>query len=248
MKLRYENLNLSKKHLYFLVDLVEIFDLRFLLWKKFYFFHRLVKNKGKLSAAFAQLLASCTLCNSATYESDDTMDKSGKRFTGNSLDVSLLEFVNEWDSELNDALATGKYTLLDELAFSSERKWMMRVFRTKDNLLVDEATITSENGADLMIVKGAPDILIGKIGFVLEADGKRRRPIDAHQAQQIVDLNNEWCLLGQRVLAVCTTVCDDYEQQQQQQQQPDDILESCEPLCLIGLVGLVDPPRLVLIL
>ena len=225
------------------------------------------------------------LCNSATYEfnRDENGKAIDKNFSGNCTDVALLKFVDEWDG-LNDVVEA-KYSPIDEIAFSSARKWMMRVFKTSDemfmtddeeeeedvNIVVEQnennenkneddennggskynksmiSERTTNSRKDVMILKGAPDILLDKLGYILEPNGKSRA-ISQSDAQKLLELNNEWCMLGQRVLLVCKKVCN-YEKLKSEQNGDMEtyIKEMNGEFCLIGLVGIVDSPRYVIL-
>ena len=78
-----------------------------------------------------------------------------------------------------------------EGAFSSASKWMMRVFKTSDEMFM---TDNEEEEEDVNIVD--------EDGYILEPNGKSR-VISQSDAQKLLELNNEWCMLGQRVLLVC---------------------------------------------
>ena len=44
--------------------------------------------------------------------------------------------------------------------------------------------------------------IVDEDGYILEPNGKSR-VISQSDAQKLLELNNEWCMLGQRVLLVC---------------------------------------------
>lgn len=67
-------------------------------------------------------------------------------------------------------------------------------------------------------------------------------------AERLLQIQNEWCLLGQRVLLICKKKCqlDDVfgaEAAKQSVSELEKYVHESEDFCIIGLVGIIDPPR-----
>lgn len=107
-----------------------------------------------------------------------------------------------------------------EVPFEAERKF--------------SATV---HGDGTLFAKGAPDVLLERCARVLGPDGEA--PLDARGRAEVLEANEAMAKRGLRVLAVCTRRVD-----------PAALPREVEPLAaavadltLVGLVGLLDPPR-----
>lgn len=112
----------------------------------------------------------------------------------------------------------GRYRRIDAIPFESERKYMATL---------DEP---SEGGDRLIHVKGAPDVLLDMCGKVLTEDGEQ--DLDQDQWSNRID---ELSSRGLRVLALARKAGGSGDQLEE-----DDVREG---LVLLGLVGMLDPPR-----
>jgi magnesium-transporting ATPase (P-type) len=118
-----------------------------------------------------------------------------------------------WDPEE----VRGRANRVDAIPFESERKYM--------------ATLDEMAGGERIIhVKGAPEVVLGMCSRLVTADGETELDGDAWQ-QQVRDLSNR----GVRVLAVAEKPAGD-----QAALGDGDVGDG---LALLGLVGLLDPPR-----
>ena len=97
-------------------------------------------------------------------------------------------------------------------------------------------------GSDLAIIKGAPEVLLPKSGFIVESDGMVR-PLSAEDVEHLVHLQNEWCVLGRRVLLVCVKRCAFDSVAEPSVDQLEAMTKDAHDLCLLGMVGLQDKAR-----
>ena len=91
------------------------------------------------------------------------------------------------------------------------------------------ATVHGTPGNYRIAVKGAPEAVLARCGAVVDGDGTQ--PIDTAQRQRWLAANEALAARGLRVLALARRQCDTL---------PDDPYAD---LSLLGLVGLMDPPR-----
>ena len=89
------------------------------------------------------------------------------------------------------------------------------------------------DGKEIMVVKGAMDVLMDRVDSIQTADGVR--PITEEDKQQIEDQNQEFSREGLRVLGFA------YRQTEKNHELT---LEDEQNLTFLGLISMMDPPRL----
>lgn len=152
------------------------------------------------------MLIKAALCTDAVI--DENPDKAKRKNPiGDPTEIAILDIVfNNNQSILN---LKNQYKRIGEIPFDSNRKLM--------------STINEINGEKILIVKGAPDIVISKSKNI--------------NAQEIMKINNQWSDNAIRVLAIA------------QKKITNNIGEELKPedfeydLEFIGLIGMIDPPR-----
>jgi Ca2+-transporting ATPase len=86
-------------------------------------------------------------------------------------------------------------------------------------------------------VKGAPDVLIARSGKLLGSDGQQD-PLDENARQRALEINEELASQGMRVMVVAGRDLDPATFD------PDsNLLDEVNDLTLLGMIGIVDPPR-----
>ena len=109
-------------------------------------------------------------------------------------------------------------------------------------------------------MKGAPDILINNCKWIMGDDGEQA-PLDAHSLERLRDIQNEWCLQGQRVLLICkktekVSTLLAYTaaavasgggggggSSSSSSNNLESYLKEIKDLCVVGMVGIIDKPR-----
>ena len=116
------------------------------------------------------------------------------------------------------AAARSRFTRLDELPFDSRHRYMATLHRRPD-------------GAPIVYVKGAPEQVVAMCGRVAALNGEQH--LDAeHWHREIERLAAD----GQRLIALARRVMPEASREIS----PDDVKGG---LTLLGMVGLIDPPR-----
>jgi sodium/potassium-transporting ATPase subunit alpha len=201
-----------------------------------------VKSRGseKRSIAFEQLVASCGLCNDAKFigDTDTCVPVKMRAVKGDSTDAAILKFSAEFEKfpDLSE-----KYYVRAEIPFNSKNKWMVKIVRGKSQLVHGEIFGPHEDiDSDIILLKGAPDYLAKKSTHVLLPDGSMA-PLNADIMNRLIQIQNDWCVLGQRVLLICKKKCklDDYICISDLER----YIHESDDFCIIGLVGIIDPPR-----
>ena len=126
---------------------------------------------------------------------------------------------------------------------------MARVFQPKDAKKsegLDCFDMADDPDKCLITMKGAPDILIKNCKWVVNDDGSQA-PLDDAALARLKEIQNQWCLLGQRVLLICKK----NERVSQLKSQGfgaspaafETYLKELKDLCVLGMVGIIDKPR-----
>ena len=97
----------------------------------------------------------------------------------------------------------------------------------------------------LLTIKGAPDVLIGRCTKYITMEGDAKVLDNAARAK-IEEIKNTWSSQGRRVILLARkTVCKEQIRAMPTSSQfEDEVLHHArEGLTLVGIVGIVDPPR-----
>lgn len=175
------------------------------------------------------------ICNDAIFEHQvavvekpTTEDSKSRPANGNATDVAILRF----SDSLEPVEATRRESpRVAFVAFNSRTKWMMTAISVGDGLYD-------------VIFKGAPDVLLPYCESYVAGQESQERLDEAAQGR-IAATQETWARQGQRVLMLA------YRRMAIPQDlldgpAHDDILAKTalsDGLCLVGLVGITDPPR-----
>ncbi|KAK4049497.1 hypothetical protein OIO90_005448 [Microbotryomycetes sp. JL221] len=188
------------------------------------------------------LAAVAGLCNDATFEVETTEEPvETRKVNGDATDTGLLRF-SEGISSVNK-LRTSWHEV-GKVAFNSKNKFAIKAFRhIGEKQSIDAfADASSENNNHLLLVKGAPDVLIRRCGSYLAEDGTTC-DLDESTAASFSAQQAELASRGQRVLLLAKRV---FSPKQIDIDNIDDeeLLVSLNVhLTIVGLVALVDPLR-----
>ena len=215
------------------------------------------------SIGFDQLVASCYLCNNATFDfMDKNPDVNFRKAKGDATDVALLRFSTTYQKFAN---LEQYYEILTEIPFNSKNKWMMKIVRPNEttvNFSLKERSnsvisntprvrgvalhkqVFKNDENDLIILKGAPDYLMKKCNRMIDENGDIKE-ITKEDVAALVELQNDWCSHGQRVLLICKNTIDfvHIENSEMSVADIEEIAIKRNDFCLVGLVGIIDPPR-----
>ncbi|MFN7440310.1 MAG: cation-translocating P-type ATPase [Phycisphaerales bacterium] len=178
------------------------------------------------------LLAAGQLCNDATLE---VAQGSGEMTSVGDPTESALVFAAARFGLLKRDLERA-LPRVAELPFDSDRKRMTTVHRLGEPVRIDGLTLPAEtSGAPLLaLVKGAVDGLMPLITNILTPEGVR--PMNEDFRRRVMASNDAMGAGGMRVLAVAYRTLSVAPRPGEQ-----DVVE--QDLTLVGLVGMIDPPR-----
>ncbi len=166
-------------------------------------------------AALHALLRGGLLCSDALLEKWEGQYRTVGDPTEGALVVAAAK------SGLMREAAEEAYSRMDEISFDSERKMMSTLHRASSE-------------AVLVLVKGAPDVVLGRCMRERGASGADA-VLDAAARARILAANNDLAAQGLRVLAVAERTVPALTSKD------PDVVES--DLTFVGLLGMMDPPR-----
>ncbi len=152
-----------------------------------------------------ELINGMVLCNDTVINGDQLL--------GDPTETALVAYAKTVGVDV--VALNQQYHRIDEIPFDSTRKLM--------------STVNESAEGKTAYIKGAPDILIGKCGFI--QDGDTIRAITEEDRATIAAANNSMATKALRVLAVAI------------KKQDLDIKTLESDMVFVGLVGMIDPPR-----
>ncbi|MEW6046212.1 MAG: cation-translocating P-type ATPase [Bacillota bacterium] len=176
------------------------------------------------------LLRGGALVNDARLERRE--DGKGFRSVGDPTETALLAAAARaglWPDDLRHA-----YPRVGEVPFDSERKRMSTVHRNAPGSPQWPGPEELSRAPFLLFTKGSPESILGRCRAILR-DG-RIEPLDDRHRQAVLDANSAMARQALRVLAVAARPLSS----------PPEALDEAtaeRELVLIGLIGLIDPPR-----
>lgn len=222
-------------------------------------------KKGKASGTH-QLRAMAGLCNAAEFDAA-TMELPIYERTvyGDATDQAILKF-SEHLGPVSELRQLWKKTY--ELAFNSKNKFMIRTFslattkgvglevsrprRSTSNSMtrkfeLSSLTVVSTNRWPhrLLTIKGAPEILIERCSHFIDPEGNVQT-LDIHSLGLVKDIKDRWSANGKRVILLARKVltAKDVMSHTSSREFESEVLRHVKGgLILVGLVGIVDPPR-----
>jgi Ca2+-transporting ATPase len=150
----------------------------------------------------------------------------GEALIGDPTEGALIVLGAKGGLDIMETRAT--YPRIAEVPFDSEYKFMATFH---------EMTDRDGRGVIRCYVKGAPDVLIGKGGSYLGADGVTLAVTDANR-HLALDANDQMAAAGQRVMVVAQRDFDPAKFDP-----AANLIGEVEDLTLLAMVGIVDPPR-----
>ncbi|WP_324668221.1 cation-translocating P-type ATPase [Geochorda subterranea] len=191
-----------------------------------------LRQPGQPAGGLVWLLRGGALCNDARLECEERADGAPWRAVGDPTETALLEVAARWGiwpGELAEALPrTG------EVPFDSVRKRMATLHANAPGGLTWPGPAELAQARWLLFVKGSPESVLSRCRALAQAGAIRDLDDDARAAAQEAAARMAQGAL--RVLAVAARPLS----------QPPEAMDEAtaeRDLVLVGLVGLIDPPR-----
>ncbi|KAM0747366.1 calcium ATPase [Meredithblackwellia eburnea MCA 4105] len=186
------------------------------------------------------------LCNDAVFSGSE--EKGAERtINGDATDTGLLRFSDRFE-DVNSLRHLWKE--VSKIAFNSKNKFaikLVKLTRRDPNVLPSPLNESDAFGGDddmLLLVKGAPDILLPRCSSYVDSDGKIKIFFEK-TVEEITAVQTNFAAQGQRVLLLTKKVIrgDSLDFDQLKEYPEDTLIALNKDLVIVGLVALVDPPK-----
>jgi sodium/potassium-transporting ATPase subunit alpha len=203
--------------------------------------------KGNASGIH-QLRSMSALCNAADFDAAaGHLPLHERPIFGDATDQAILRF-SESLGPITDLRRMWKKTF--ELAFNSRNKFMIRTFTLAEPTGLRLALSSAESlqfklEDTLLTIKGAPDILIERCTHTIATDGSVQL-LDDKTIGNIKNIKDKWSSEGKRVILLARKVilAKDIVIPPTAREFESEVLSHARSgLILVGMVGIVDPPR-----
>lgn len=198
--------------------------------------------------AISQLRSCAGLCNAGEFDAATAhLPLEQRKIAGDATDQAVLR-LSESFGEVRELQLLWKKTF--ELAFNSKNKFMIRTMAPIEDSALDHAISPKEAAQwkqdDLLLyIKGAPDIIIERCTSYVGQDGEVY-PLSQAMKTVIEDIKDQWSSQGKRVILLARKVLSEHQKSFNPENntfEHEIMQQAGSGLTLIGLVGIVDPPR-----
>ncbi|KAK0127351.1 hypothetical protein ONS96_006900 [Cadophora gregata f. sp. sojae] len=205
-------------------------------------------TEGSQTNAVAQLRSVAGLCNSGEFDAATfILPILERKINGDATDQAVLR-LSETLGSVSELRQMWKKTF--ELAFNSKNKYMVRTFQLEQKEGLSLALSGSEAASfrdddTLLLIKGAPDVLIGRCTKYITMEGETK-VLDDTTRNTIEEIKNTWSAEGKRVILLArkTVSKEQFQSLPSSSHFEDEVAEHARTgLALVGIVGIVDPPR-----
>ncbi|KAJ8078261.1 hypothetical protein PM082_000467 [Marasmius tenuissimus] len=183
----------------------------------------------------AMASATC-LCNDAVFEGGEGAEEGEKKVSGDATDSGLLRFS---DAMLSVSATRESWNEVGKLPFNSTNKFAVKLFiSASPGLPVSRSEMTNEE--TLLLVKGAPDVLIPRCSHIIShSDTPSRVKLTSDITASLISTQEYFASQGQRVLLIARRILPSSTDAGSLVE--DQIKMLTMELSIIGLVALMDP-------
>ena len=179
------------------------------------------------------------LCNRASFEvGDEPNPVALKRVRGDATDAALLRY-----AAMNIQVEQERecFQLLYYIPFSSKTKYMASVYQPK--ALDQQNPFGCGDNEALTVVKGAPEFLYRYCSHYLLPNESAPVEFGAEQQAVLEAMQQRWSSEGLRVLLLTYRRVGQEDLVAVSSEHGGELTDLVKNLCIVGLVGIMDPPR-----
>lgn len=181
-----------------------------------------------------QLVRIAGLCNAAEFAAPTNSETlTDRKINGDATDTAILRFAQSMASVSNMRANTKS---IFRVAFNSKNKFAINVTQAHDTKALD---------GPILMIKGAPDILLPRCSSYMNEDASIAA-LDESDGHEIEVLKDHWSSQGKRVILLALKIVKSElpDPIAKPREYENNIMEQAKTeLVLVGLVGIVDPPR-----
>jgi sodium/potassium-transporting ATPase subunit alpha len=195
------------------------------------------------STPMRELLRAAAICNDGTFETSSLDVPVTERLVqGNATDGATLKFVESMGDGTSQRLRDANPRVF-AIPFNSSNKWMLTLHKPETEKEQDNQIEQIDEPSFLLIVKGASDILLPYCTHYYSHKDNTIQDLDAHAKAQLAALQEKMSRNAERVIMLCQRTITP-QQSLGSNAFSDEIRdEGLSNLTLIGLLGIIDPPR-----
>ncbi|KAJ6506305.1 hypothetical protein C8R47DRAFT_1241566 [Mycena vitilis] len=206
----------------------------------------IAEQSGPTGGAIRELAAVAGLCNDAAFEASKASKieevEDDRKIHGDATDTGLLRFA---ESILPTDDLRASWIQAGKISFNSKNKFALKCLTsttdTPFHANLPFSTVTK--GSYMLVVKGAPDVLIRRCSSYTSSEGKQF-PLNQDVIAELSATQEEYAARGQRVLLLAKKVlAHGLPKEHDANSLEDHLLAANMDLTVVGLVALVDPPR-----
>ncbi|KAK9358121.1 hypothetical protein V1504DRAFT_306765 [Lipomyces starkeyi] len=205
------------------------------------------ENDKRLSnTALSQLRSVASLCNAGEFDiTTSGLPLANRKIIGDATDQAILRFAETLGSV---AEVRAMWNKRFELPFNSKNKFMISVFSIANDIGRDVAlsAVESKEFTEdelLLTIKGAPDIIIARCNRYIDRHGVSC-PLDSNTRDVIENIKDKWSREGKRVILLARKTLPWTTAEVSSKDFGKEVLEHVRSgLTLVGMVGIMDPPR-----
>lgn len=210
--------------------------------------------------ALRQLQLATLLCNNAKFDPETlNLPVPDRTVHGDATDSALLRFSAQV-ADFSDLAPCFERT--QEIPFNSRNKWMMSVYQGSaqnpqpikalfGSDMMNAGMVANEKDSQLVFVKGAPDVLLPHCTSFVSGLSNIGQPLTSEWSAELSRIQMQWSRQGKRVLMLCKGRFSPYMAEARDNagsslstaNQEELARQGLQELCIIGLIGIMDPPR-----
>lgn len=195
------------------------------------------------SKGIKEIKRAMIVCNDAFFDASELPDDEGQKKEelnavkskthGNATDGALLRFTSRFSDFSN---IKSEWKRVFSIPFNSTNKYML----TMD---IPIKSTTEDEYIYYVTLKGAPDVLLPRCTKYLPTNSNEEALLDDSIRNGLINRQKVWSSQGLRVIMLARRSLNNSQELQEAEHENFAITASQDELCIVGIIGIVDPPR-----